>query len=202
MPLCEHGRHARSGTLSTARTECDAQRRTWTVSFVREPLPEGIALPRLRSTALSGSGIVTGALWPCFRSTLRWSIGWRLTRRVDGSSPALRTEPRAHGSRSARTCLSWQTRAPRATSRPQSARATRLCSISRTRTSAGYQCDVAEGQGHLCRARNTRVLQAGKGEDKCYPETMDSCANTGELMRRALNAGDQASISLLYGPDS
>ncbi len=31
---------------------------------------------------------------------------------------------------------------------------------------------------------------------------MYSCANTGELMRRALNAGDQASISLLYGPDS
>ena len=38
--------------------------------------------------------------------------------------------------------------------------------------------------------------------DKCYPETMYSCTDSGEYMRRALNPGDQAAIASLYGDDS
>ncbi len=35
--------------------------------------------------------------------------------------------------------------------------------------------------------------------DHCYPETMFSCTDAEEFMRRALNAGDRLSVSSLYG---
>ncbi|MHC4731873.1 MAG: matrixin family metalloprotease [Planctomycetota bacterium] len=38
--------------------------------------------------------------------------------------------------------------------------------------------------------------------DKCYGETMYACTDAEEYMRRALNAGDRASIESLYGADT
>jgi predicted Zn-dependent protease len=37
--------------------------------------------------------------------------------------------------------------------------------------------------------------------DHCYPETMYSCTDAEEFMRRALNEGDRAAVGSLYGPD-
>ena len=38
--------------------------------------------------------------------------------------------------------------------------------------------------------------------DKCYAETMYSCTDAAEFMRRAINPGDRGAIEFLYGADS
>ena len=40
-----------------------------------------------------------------------------------------------------------------------------------------------------------------RSNDACYGETMYSCTDAEEFMRRALNAGDKLSVSTLYGAD-
>ena len=38
--------------------------------------------------------------------------------------------------------------------------------------------------------------------DKCYEESMYSCTDAEEYMRRAINPGDEAAVQSLYGEDS